>query len=88
MFINNESDFLVKKSFVQNFRASVIDMFFVDYSEDKAKIDTQYFRKKITTMIENNPQKTFDQIVLEMFYLYKDEINIILQDIPEIMKKL
>lgn len=37
-------------------------------------------------MIENNPQKTFDQIVLEMFYLYKDEINIILQDIPEIMK--
>ena len=44
--------------------------------------------KKITTMIENNPQKTFDQIVLEMFYLYKDEINIILQDIPEIMKKL
>lgn len=80
--------FLVKKSFVHNFRASVIDKFFVDYSEDKAKIDTQYFRKKITTMIENNPQKTFDQIVLEMFYLYKDEINIILQDIPEIMKKL
>lgn len=88
MFKNNEADFLVKKSFVHNFRASVIDKFFVDYSEDKAKIDTQYFRKKITTLIENNPQKTFDQIVLEMFYLYKDEINIILQDIPEIMKKL
>ena len=88
MFKNNEPDFLVKKAFVHNFRASVIDKFFVDYSEDKAKIDTQYFRKKITTLIENNPQKTFDQIVLEMFYLYKDEINIILQDIPEIMKKL
>ena len=43
MFINNEPNFLVKKSFVHNFRASVIDMFFVDYSEDKAKIDTQYF---------------------------------------------
>lgn len=63
-------------------------MFFVDYSEDKAKIDTQYFRKKIITMIEKNHQKTFDQIVLDMFDLYKDEINIILQDIPEIMKKL
>ena len=88
MFKNNEPDFLVKKAFVHNFRASVIDKFFVDYSEDKAKIDTQYFRKKITTLIENNPQKTFDQIVLEMFYLYKDEINIILQDIPEKMKKL
>ena len=87
MFINNESDFLVKKSFVQNFRASVIDMFFVDYSEDKAKIDTQYFRKKIITMIEKNPQKTFDQIVLDMFDLYNMQIKIILKDIPEIMKK-
>ena len=38
-------------------------------------------------MIEKNHQKTFDQIVLDMFDLYKDEINIILQDIPEIMKK-
>ena len=87
MFINNEPNFLVKKSFVHNFRASVIDMFFVDYSEDKAKIDTQYFRKKIITMIEKNPQKTFDQIVLDMFDLYNMQIKIILKDIPEIMKK-
>ena len=54
---------------------------------EKAKIDTQYFRKKIITMIEKNPQKTFDQIVLDMFDLYNMQIKIILKDIPEIMKK-
>lgn len=38
-------------------------------------------------MIEKNPQKTFDQIVLDMFDLYNMQIKIILKDIPEIMKK-
>lgn len=37
-------------------------------------------------MIEKNPQKTFDQIVLDMFDLYNMQIKIILKDIPEIMK--
>lgn len=88
MFTNKDPKFLVKQAFVQNFRAAIIDKFFVDYSEDKAKMDTQYFRKKILSIMEEDSQKTFDEIVKEEFNFskYMNVLDKILEYIPNTMK--